>query len=46
MRAEIDELMAELGVEELSQEQLARMFAFYNENWPDYYGTDKTFFVA
>lgn len=46
VRAEIAELMAELGVVELSQEQLARMFAFYNENWPDYYGTDKTFFVA
>ena len=43
VRDEIDELMTELGVEELSQERLARMFDFYNRNWPDYYGTDKTF---
>lgn len=42
-RDEIDALMAELGVEELSQDRLARMFDFYNQNWPDYYGTDKTF---
>ncbi len=42
-REEIDRLMTELGVEELSQDRLARMFDFYNQNWPDYYGTDKTF---
>jgi adenylate cyclase class IV len=35
--------MAELGVEELSQDRLARMFDFYNQNWPDYYGTEKVF---
>lgn len=43
VRAEIDGLMKELEVEELSQDRLARMFDFYNNNWPDYYGTDKTF---
>ena len=43
VRDEIDALMAELGVEELMQDRLARMFEFYNQNWPDYYGTDKTF---
>ena len=37
--------MAELGVSELPQDRLARMFAFYNENWPDYYGTDKVFTI-
>lgn len=42
-RTEIDGLMAELGVVELAQERLERMFAFYNEHWPEYYGTDKTF---
>ena len=42
-RREIDELMNELGVEELPQDRLARMFDHYNQNWPDYYGTDKTF---
>ena len=45
VRDEIDALMAELGVEELLQDRLARMFDFYNQNWPDYYGTDKTFTV-
>ncbi len=43
VRDEIDEIMTELGVEELQQDRLARMFDFYNSNWPDYYGTDKTF---
>jgi predicted adenylyl cyclase CyaB len=45
VREELDMLMVELGVAELSQERLARMFDFYNTNWPDYYGTDKTFII-
>lgn len=45
VREELDALMAELEVEELDQERLARMFSFYNTNWPDYYGTDKTFTI-
>jgi len=45
VRAEIEALMAELGVEELSQERLARMFEHYNHNWRDYYGTQKTFII-
>lgn len=45
VRSEIDVLMQELGVLELSQEQLARMFDHYNNNWADYYGTDKTFVI-
>ena len=45
IREDIDALMAELGVEELSQDRLARMFDHYNQNWPDYYGTDKTFII-
>lgn len=44
-RKEIDTLMEELGVEELSQDRLERMFAHYNKNWPEYYGTDKTFTI-
>lgn len=44
-RREIDALMRELGVEELPQDRLARMFDFYNRNWRDYYGTDKTFLI-
>lgn len=43
VRAELDTLMRELGVAELPQDRLERMFAFYNTNWPEYYGTDKTF---
>lgn len=44
-RAEVDVLMEELGMLELPQERLARMFDFYNQNWADYYGTDKTFII-
>ncbi len=32
-----------LGYYELDQKKLADMFAFYNANWRDYYGTDKIF---
>lgn len=45
VRAELDALMQELGVVELPQDRLERMFAFYNTNWPEYYGTDKTFTI-
>ncbi len=45
VRQELDELMGELGVAELSQERLERMFAHYNEFWPEYYGTEKTFII-
>lgn len=44
-RAHIAELMQELGAEELPQDRLERMFSFYNENWPEYYGTNKTFTI-
>lgn len=44
-RVELEALMAELNVAELSQERLARMFDFYNQNWAEYYGTDKTFSI-
>ncbi len=37
--------LSELGFEELSQERLGRMFTYYNEHWPEYYQTDKTFTV-
>lgn len=41
----IRSFMAELNVEELPQDRLARMFDYYNKNWPDYYGTEKIFVV-
>ena len=44
-RADIDTLMTECGVVELPQDRLERMFAFYNEHWPEYYGTEKIFTI-
>ena len=41
----IRKLLWELEVEELPQDRLARMFAHYNKNWKDYYGTDKFFII-
>ena len=38
-------MMEDLGVKELQQDRLARMFDYYNKNWKDYYGTDKIFIV-
>ncbi|EKE15820.1 MAG: hypothetical protein ACD_11C00103G0022 [uncultured bacterium] len=35
--------MNELGLKELPQDRLERMFEFYNENWRDYYGTENVF---
>lgn len=44
-RAEIESLMSQLGVEELDQNRLARMFTHYNQNWADYYGTNDIFVI-
>ncbi|HEX8993870.1 MAG TPA: CYTH domain-containing protein [Candidatus Paceibacterota bacterium] len=44
-REHIREVMKELGVEELQQDRLERMFKYYNEHWEEYYGTDKTFTI-
>jgi adenylate cyclase class IV len=45
VRDDLRALMNELDVVELAQDRLERMFSFYNENWEDYYGTDKTFTI-
>ncbi len=45
VEAELRELMAALGCEELAQDRLERMFAYYNANWSEYYGTDRTFVI-
>lgn len=42
---EIEALMGELGVDELNQDRLARMFEYYNSNWSEYYGTDNVFVI-
>jgi predicted adenylyl cyclase CyaB len=44
-KSSIRQIMSELGVEELNQDRLGRMFDFYNKNWRDYYGTEKTFVI-
>jgi adenylate cyclase class IV len=44
-RKDIETIMTKLGVTELSQERLARMFDFYNTHWPEYYGTDNVFTI-
>ena len=44
-REKIRALMGILGVEELPQDRLARMFDFYNKNWRDYYGTERIFVI-
>jgi len=45
IKNELQELMQEFGVVELPQERLERMFAYYNANWPQYYGTNKIFTI-
>ncbi len=40
------EVMRTLGVQEVSGDRLERMFAYYNQHWSEYYGTDKIFTVA
>lgn len=35
--------MEKVGVDELPQDRLERMFAHYNANWEKYYGTENTF---
>lgn len=43
---ELLQLMSDFEVEELPQDRLERMFAYYNKNWRDYYGTDKIFNIT
>lgn len=43
IKTELLDLMKEFGVAELPQDRLERMFKYYNENWQDYYGTEKVF---
>lgn len=45
-RQEVRALMAQFGAQELQQDRLERMFAFYNAHWGEYYGTDKVFTIA
>lgn len=41
--SQVRALMDTLGVAELPQDRLARMFDYYNAHWPEYYGTEEIF---
>lgn len=43
--AAVRSFMERVGVTELPQDRLARMFDFYNKNWQEYYGTEKIFTI-
>jgi predicted adenylyl cyclase CyaB len=45
-RKEVRALMEQCGVQELQQDRLERMFAFYNAHWGEYYGTEKVFTIC
>lgn len=44
-KLEVLALMQEVGVEELEQDRLERMFEHYNQHWSEYYGTDNIFVI-
>ena len=44
-RKSLISFMEKMGVKELPQDRLERMFAHYNANWSKYYGTDNTFII-
>lgn len=44
-KAMLRQVMDEVGAKELDQKRLERMFAYYNQNWRDYYGTEKIFVI-
>jgi predicted adenylyl cyclase CyaB len=45
VKKELLDFMKEIGLEELGQDRLERMFAHYNNHWNEYYGSDKTFII-
>lgn len=45
IKRQIRRELKELGLEELPQTRLARMFEYYNTHWRNYYGTEKTFTI-
>ena len=44
-KAKLREIIKNVGLEELDQARLGRMFAYYNAHWPEYYGTEKIFVI-
>ena len=45
-RTEVEAIVKQASLQELDPQRLERMFAFYNQNWKDYYGTDKVFIIT
>ncbi|HUC02160.1 MAG TPA: CYTH domain-containing protein [Candidatus Paceibacterota bacterium] len=45
VKARLRKLIEDVGLHELDQARLARMFDHYNAHWPEYYGTEKIFVV-
>lgn len=45
IREELMDFMDQLELEELPQDRLERMFAYYNAHWQDYYGTEEIFVI-
>lgn len=45
IKSNLISFMESVGVLELQQDRLERMFSHYNAHWPEYYGTDKTFII-
>lgn len=45
VRDELKKIMSSVEVDELDQGRLERMFAYYNANWHQYYGTNEVFEV-
>ena len=45
VKAFIRETMHKLGLEELAQDRLKRMFEYYNTNWREFYGTENIFHI-
>lgn len=45
VKQDLREMIRTLGIEELPQDRLERMFAHYNEHWPEYYGTENIFTI-
>lgn len=43
VKKELLGMMKDFEVAKLPQDRLERMFSYYNENWRDYYGTDRIF---
>lgn len=44
-KARLRALIDQVGLKELDQARLGRMFDYYNAHWPDYYGTEKIFVI-